>query len=89
MQNVVCKDGRARGMFQFYGANRSGRWVGRLIQLQNLPQNHMSDLAEDRDLVCTGDYDTMQLLYVCQDLFGIYEKVLSVLNGVLLAMPLF
>ena len=63
MQNAVCKDGRAHGMFQFYGANRSGRWAGRLIQLQNLPQNHMSDLAEARELVCTGDYDTLDLLY--------------------------
>lgn len=63
MQNAVCKDGRAHGMFQFYGANRSGRWAGRLIQLQNLPQNHMSDLAEARELVKTGDYDTMHLLY--------------------------
>lgn len=63
MQNAVCKDGRAHGMFQFYGANRSGRWAGRLIQLQNLPQNHMSDLAEARELVRTGDYDTMHLLY--------------------------
>lgn len=63
MQNSVCKDGRAHGMFQFYGANRSGRWAGRLIQLQNLPQNHMSDLAEARELVRTGDYDTMHLLY--------------------------
>lgn len=63
MQNAVCKDGRAHGMFQFYGANRSGRWAGRLIQLQNLPQNHMPDLAEARELVRTGDYDTMQLLY--------------------------
>ena len=63
MQNAVCKDGRAHGMFQFYGANRSGRWAGRLIQLQNLPQNHMPDLAEARELVRTGDYDTMELLY--------------------------
>ena len=63
MQNAVCKDGRAHGMFQFYGANRSGRWAGRLIQLQNLPQNHMSDLAEARELVRTGDYDTLELLY--------------------------
>ena len=63
MQNAVCKDGRAHGMFQFYGANRSGRWAGRLIQLQNLPQNHMSDLTEARELVRTGDYDTMHLLY--------------------------
>lgn len=63
MQNAVCSDGRARGMFQFYGANRSGRWAGRLIQLQNLPQNHMEDLAEARDLVRDGDYETMKLLY--------------------------
>ena len=63
MQNAVCKDGRAHGMFQFYGANRSGRWAGRLIQLQNLPQNHMSDLAEARELVRNGDYDTLSLLY--------------------------
>lgn len=63
MQNAVCKDGRAHGMFQFYGANRSGRWAGRLIQLQNLPQNHMNDLAEARAIVKSGDYDTLQLLY--------------------------
>lgn len=63
MQNAVCKDGRAHGMFQFYGANRSGRWAGRLIQLQNLPQNHMPDLAEARELVHTGDYDAMEMLY--------------------------
>lgn len=63
MQNAVCKDGRAHGMFQFYGANRSSRWAGRLIQLQNLPQNHMPDLAEARSIVKAGDYDTLQLLY--------------------------
>lgn len=63
IQNAVCKDGRAHGMFQFYGANRSGRWAGRLIQLQNLPQNHMNDLADARELVRTGDYDTLELLY--------------------------
>ena len=63
MQNAVCKDGRAHGMFQFYGASRSGRWAGRLIQLQNLPQNHMSDLADARAIVKAGDYDTLQLLY--------------------------
>ena len=63
MENAVCMDGRAHGMFQFYGANRSGRWAGRLIQLQNLPQNHMSDLAEARELVRTGDYDTLDMLY--------------------------
>lgn len=63
MQNAVCKYGRAHGMFQFYGANRSGRWAGRLIQLQNLPQNHMNDLAEARELVRTGNYEAMELLY--------------------------
>lgn len=63
MQNAVCRDGRAHGMFQFYGANRSGRWASRLIQLQNLPQNHMEDLAQARELVRTGDYETMELLY--------------------------
>lgn len=63
MQNAVCKDGRAHGMFQFYGANRSRRWAGRLIQLQNLPQNHMNDLADARELVRTGDYDSLELLY--------------------------
>lgn len=57
MQNAVCNDGRAHGMFQFYGANRSGRWAGRLIQLQNLPQNHLPDLADAREIVRTGDYD--------------------------------
>lgn len=63
MQNAVCQDGRAHGMFQFYGANRSGRWAGRLIQLQNLPQNHMNDLADARELVRTGDYETLEMLY--------------------------
>ena len=63
MQNSVCADGRARGMFQFYGANRSGRWAGRIIQLQNLPQNHMSDLEDARDIVKSGDYELMNILY--------------------------
>ena len=63
MENAVCRDGRARGMFQFYGANRSGRWAGRIIQLQNLPQNHMEDLAEARALVRTGNYDAVDMLY--------------------------
>ncbi len=63
MENAACIDHRARGMFQFYGANRTGRFAGRLIQLQNLPQNHMSDLAEARSLVRQGDYDTLELLY--------------------------
>ena len=63
MEGSVCTDGRARGMFQFYGANRSGRWAGRIIQLQNLPQNHMSDLEEARDIVKSGDYEFMNILY--------------------------
>ena len=63
MQNAACEDGRCRGMFQFYGANRSGRWAGRLVQLQNLPQNHMEDLDEARELVKSGDYETLDLLY--------------------------
>lgn len=67
MVNCVCLDGRARGMFQFYGANRTGRWAGRLVQLQNLPQNHLSDLKEARDLFKTGDLEATDLLYGTQD----------------------
>ena len=63
MQNAVCEDGRTRGMFQFYGANRSGRWAGRMIQLQNLPQNHMPDLRQARGLVESGNYTALELLY--------------------------
>lgn len=63
MRNAVCADGRARGMFQFYGASRSGRWSGKIIQLQNLPQNHMDDLAEARALVRDGNYTALELLY--------------------------
>lgn len=63
MQNAICADGRARGMFQFYGANRSGRWAGRLIQLQNLPQNHMAHLEDARNLVRSGDYALLSALY--------------------------
>ncbi|KLL28852.1 hypothetical protein C2E46_03990 [Streptococcus agalactiae] len=67
MMNCVCKDGRARGMFQFYGANRTGRWAGRLVQLQNLPQNHLPDLKEARELFKTGNLDVTELLYDTQD----------------------
>ena len=63
MQNAVCRDGRAHGMFQFYGANRSGRWAGRLIQLQNLPQNHLPDLDQARQYVIDGEYEMLDLLY--------------------------
>ncbi len=63
MENAVCSDSRARGMFQFYGANRTGRWAGRLIQMQNLPQNHLEDLTEARSLVRCGDFDALKMLY--------------------------
>ena len=63
MENAVCADGRAHGMFQFYGANRTGRFSGRLIQLQNLPQNHMLDLAQARALVRGGDHEALSMLY--------------------------
>jgi DNA polymerase len=63
MENAVCADSRARGMFQFYGANRTGRFAGRLVQLQNLPQNHMPDLKEARGIVKSGDYETLEMLY--------------------------
>lgn len=63
METAVCSDGRARGMFQFYGANRTGRWAGRIIQMQNLPQNHLDDLSEVRGLVRAGDFDAVEMLY--------------------------
>ena len=63
MENTVCSDNRARGMFQFFGAARTGRFSGRNIQLQNLPQNHLPDLAEARALVRAGDFDAVELLY--------------------------
>lgn len=63
MEKTVCSDNRARGMFMFYGANRTGRFSGRNIQLQNLPQNHLPDLAEARALVRSGDFDAVKLLY--------------------------
>ena len=63
METAVCADGRARGMFQFYGANRTGRWAGRIIQMQNLPQNHLDDLSEARGLVRAGGFDALEMLY--------------------------
>jgi len=63
MENAVCSDGRTRGMFQFYGANRTGRWAGRLVQMQNLPQNHLEDLETARTLVNSGGYEAVQMLY--------------------------
>ena len=63
METAACTDGRCRGMFQFYGANRSGRWAGRIVQLQNLFRNSLPDLEEARDLVKSGNYDALALLY--------------------------
>ena len=63
MANALCRDSRVHGMFQFYGANRTGRFAGRLVQLQNLPQNHMADLAEARGLIASGNFDALSLLY--------------------------
>lgn len=63
MENTVCNDSRARGMFRFYGASRTGRWSGKSIQLQNLPQNHISDLAEARALVKAGSFEAVSMLY--------------------------
>ena len=63
MEDMACADGRVRGAFQFYGASRSGRWAGRGVQLQNLPQNHMGDLASARALVCARDVESLSLLY--------------------------
>lgn len=63
MENAVCSDGRARGLLQFYGANRTGRFAGRLIQVQNLPQNHLPDLEQSRKLVRGGHFDALELLY--------------------------
>ncbi len=63
MENAVCADNRTRGMFQFHGANRTGRWAGRIIQLQNLPQNHLPDLEQARSLVQSGDLTALEMLY--------------------------
>ncbi len=63
MRNAVCEDGRIRGCFMFYGANRTGRFSGRLVQLQNLPQNHLSDLGEARELVRQGNLPALKMLY--------------------------
>lgn len=63
MSHMICADSRARGCFMFYGASRSGRWAGRGIQLQNLPQNHMEDLEEARNLVRDGNFEALELLY--------------------------
>lgn len=63
IQRAVCSDGRVHGLLQFYGANRTGRWAGRLVQVQNLPQNHIPDLALARDLIKRGEFDRIEMLY--------------------------
>lgn len=63
MQNARCEDGRVRGLLQFYGANRTGRWAGRLVQVQNLPQNHLPDLDEARNCIREGRFDDVEFLY--------------------------
>ena len=63
MQNAACADDRCHGMFQFYGGNRTGRFAGRIVQLQNLPQNHLPDLEQARELVRQGDYEMLSMLY--------------------------
>ncbi len=63
IDRAMCSDGRVHGLLQFYGANRTGRWAGRLVQVQNLPQNHIPDLALARDLVKTGRYDDLETLF--------------------------
>jgi len=63
MENAVCSDGRTRGLLQFYGANRTGRFAGRLIQVQNLPQNHLPDLDLARSLIHKGDFAAVEMLY--------------------------
>ena len=63
MESAVCEDGRAHGLLQFYGANRTGRWAGRLIQVQNLPQNHLPDLDVARELIRNGQFDDVEMLY--------------------------
>lgn len=63
MLNSACDDSRCRGMFQYYGASRTARWSGRIVQLQNLPRNYLPDLDEARELLLLGDYETLELLY--------------------------
>lgn len=63
MQMARCEDGRVHGLLQFYGANRTGRWAGRLVQVQNLPQNHLEDLDDARNFLRNGDYEALELIY--------------------------
>ena len=82
VQRSICKDQRVRGILQFYGANRTGRWAGRILQVQNLPQNHLQDLDLARDLVRSGDYDTFRMLFpVPQTLSELIRTVLVPSEG--------
>lgn len=63
MENLVCRDSRGRGLIQFYGASRTGRYAGKLLQVQNLPQNHLPDLETARALVQSGNFDALEMLY--------------------------
>lgn len=63
IERALCADKRVRGLLQFYGANRTGRWAGRLVQVQNLPQNHIKDLTLARDLVKNGEFETLDMLF--------------------------
>lgn len=81
MQNAACNDHRTRGMFQFYGANRTGRWAGRLIQLQNLPQNHMDDLDSARELVRTAFIAKPGYKFYVADFSAIEARVIAHLAG--------
>ena len=82
VERSVCKDGRVRGILQFYGANRTGRWAGRILQVQNLPQNHLQDLDLARDLVRGGEYDIFRMLFpVPQTLSELIRTVLIPSDG--------
>lgn len=82
VERSVCEDGRVRGILQFYGANRTGRWAGRILQVQNLPQNHLEDLDLARELVQGGDYETFRLLFsVPQTLSELIRTVLIPSDG--------
>lgn len=82
VERSVCKDGRVRGILQFYGANRTGRWAGRILQVQNLPQNHLQDLDLARELVRGGEYDIFRMLFpVPQTLSELIRTVLIPSEG--------
>lgn len=88
IRNSVCGDSRVRGLFQFYGANRTGRWAGRLVQLQNLPQNHIADLDGARSILRWGDMDAMEILYgsVPDNLSQLLRTVLVAPEGMTFAV---